>query len=126
MHRAAALILIVEDERTLREPLEYLLRLRRFDVISAETADDAVQKVQAHNPDAAIVDLHLKKGSGRDVIARMPASTPVIIFSGTVADSGQLERIRPRTRLVEKPSSLTWLINTLVEMLENTQLPTRA
>jgi hypothetical protein len=48
----------------------------------------------------------------------MPPETPVIIFSGTIADSGQLERIRPRTRLVEKPCSLTWLINTLDEMLE--------
>jgi DNA-binding response OmpR family regulator len=126
MHRAAGLILIVEDERTLREPLEHLLRLRHFDVISADTADDALLAVQTHKPDAAIVDLHLKKGSGRDVIVRMPAKTPVIIFSGTVADSGQLERIRPRTRLVEKPSSLTWLINTLVEMLESAEVQARA
>ena len=110
----------------MREPLEHLLRLRHFDVISADNADDAVKAVQMHNPDAAIVDLHLRKGSGRDVIVRMPAETPVIIFSGTVADSGQLERIRPRTRLVEKPSSLTWLINTLVEMIESCQAPTRA
>ena len=121
MERAGGLILIVEDERALRDPLEHLLRLRHFEVISADTADDALQAVRTRNPDAAIVDLHLKAGSGRDVIVRMPAKTPVIIFSGTVADSGQLERIRPRTRLVEKPCSLTWLINTLDEMLERSR-----
>jgi DNA-binding response OmpR family regulator len=121
MHPGSGLILVVEDERSLRDPLEHLLRLRHFDVISADTADDALQKVRTHKPDAAIVDLHLKEGSGRDVIVRMPEKTPVIIFSGTVAESMQLERIRPRTRLVEKPCSLTWLINTLDEMLEGSR-----
>jgi DNA-binding response OmpR family regulator len=119
MTRASGLILVVEDERSLREPLEHLLRLRHFDVVSADTADDALDAVRTRKPDAAIVDLHLREGSGRDVIMRMPARTPVIIFSGTVAESGHLERIRPRTRLVEKPCSLTWLIDTLDDMLSS-------
>lgn len=119
MQGAAGKILVVEDERSLREPLEHLLRLRHFEVISADSVDDALQAVRVHKPDAAIVDLNLKGGSGRDVIVRMPGKTPVIIFSGTVGQSGQLERIRPRTRLVEKPCSLTWLIDTLDDMLAN-------
>ena len=115
--QAAGLILVVEDERSLREPLVHLLQLRHYDVISADTAEDALQAVRTHKPDAAIVDLNLKRGSGRDVVVRMPARTPVIIFSGTIAESGELERIRPHTRLVEKPASLTWLIDTLDDML---------
>ena len=123
MRAASGLILVVEEERSLREPLVHLLRLRQFDVISADTAEDALQAVRIHKPDAAIVDLHLKQGSGRDVVVRMPAKTPVIIFSGTVAESGDLERIRPRTILVEKPCSLTWLINTLDEMIADSRQP---
>jgi DNA-binding response OmpR family regulator len=121
MSQGSGLILVVEDELSLREPLEHLLRLREFDVISAESVDGALQVMRTHAPDAAIVDLNLKGGSGREVIVRMPGSTPVIIFSGTIAESGQLERIRPRTRLVEKPCSLTWLINTLDDMLERSR-----
>ena len=117
MESASGLILVVEDERSLREPLEHLLRLRHFSVISADTADGALDLLRTQKVDAAIVDLNLKRGSGRDVIVRMPAKTPVIIFSGTIAQSGELERIRPRTRLVEKPCSLTLLIDTLDEML---------
>ncbi len=124
MDCASGLILVVEDERSLREPLEHLLRLRHFRVISADTADDALDLLRQQKVDAAIVDLNLKRGSGRDVIVRMPAKTPVIIFSGTVAQSGELERIRPRTRLVEKGCSLTWLIDTLDDMLASArQLP---
>ena len=121
MRPTSGLILVVEDERSLREPLVHLLQLRQFDVISADTAEDAMQAVRTHKPDAAIVDLNLKRGSGRDVVMRMPAKTPVIIFSGTVAESGDLERSRPRTILVEKPASLTWVIDSLDEMLQRTR-----
>ncbi len=36
------LILVVEDEPNLREPLAHLLRLRHFDVITADTVDGAL------------------------------------------------------------------------------------
>jgi DNA-binding response OmpR family regulator len=117
MSGSAGLILLVEDERHLREPLEHLLRLRHFEVVSADTADDALELMHRRQPDAAIIDLHLKQGSGRDVVVRMPPLAPVIIYSGTRSSSGELERLRPRTRLIEKPCSLTWLVNALDEML---------
>ena len=111
------LILVVEDEAKLREPLEHLLRLREYEVVTADTAESALAAMQTRKPDAAIVDLQLKGSSGRDVIVRMPAPAPVIIFSGMPSASGELERLRPCTRLVEKPASLTWVIDKLDEML---------
>lgn len=123
MGETAGLVLVVEDDANLREPLEHLLRQRHFEVISADTADGALSLLGSRHPDAAIVDLHLKQGSGRDVIVRMPSKAPVIIFSGMPRQSGELERLRPRTRLVEKPCSLTWLIDTLDEMMLKAQGP---
>ena len=117
----AALILVVEDEENLREPLAHLLRLRHYGVITGDTVESALEVLQTHKPDGAIVDLQLKGRSGRDVIVRMPSRAPVIIFSGMTSASGELERLRPRTRLVEKPASLTWLIDALDEMLVKTR-----
>ncbi len=117
MNDSAGLVLIVEDDENLREPLEYLLRQRHFDVISASTVHGALGLLDARQPDAAIVDLQLGDGSGRDVIRHIQSKAPVIIFSGMRALSGQLERSRPLTRLIEKPCSLTWLLNTLDEMM---------
>lgn len=123
MSETAGLVLVVEDDLNLREPLEHLLRQRRFEVMSADTADDAITLLGSRKPDAAIVDLQLRQGSGRDVIVRVPSKVPVIIFSGMTSLSGELERLRPRTRLVEKPCSLTWLINTLDDMLGTSTAP---
>lgn len=115
--RRTGLILVVEDEARLRDPLEHLLRLRDYEVVTADSVASALHAVQTRKPDAAIVDLEIRGGSGRDVIVRMPPRAPVIIFSGMSSASGELERLRPRTRLVEKPASLTWLIDALDDML---------
>jgi len=51
------------------------------------------------------------------VLVSIPADVPVIIFSGVPSESAELERLRPRTRLIEKPYSLVMLVETLQEML---------
>jgi DNA-binding response OmpR family regulator len=115
-------VLLLEDEAHLREPLAHLLRLRHYHVIEVDTVDAALAAIRTERPDAAIVDLHVKDDrSGRDVVVRMPSRAPVIIFSGMSSSSGDLARLRPRTRLVEKPASLTWLIDSLDEMLQRTR-----
>ena len=119
------LVLVVEADQEIRFPLEKFLELNHFQVISAETADAAIAAIHQHRPAAAIVDLRLSRGSGRDVVVSMPAGAPVIIFSGVPEESAQLERLRPRTRLVQKPYSLTMLIDSLREMLDAGNSPQR-
>jgi DNA-binding response OmpR family regulator len=111
-------VLVVEDEAAVRDPLAKFLALHGFDVQTAETADAALQIVAERCPAAAVIDLRLPQGSGREVILAIPPPIPVIIFSAVPHESGQLEQIRPNTRLVLKPFSLTLLAETLRRMLE--------
>jgi DNA-binding response OmpR family regulator len=110
-------VLLVEDDRVLQGALARFLELNGFAVIAAATADEALAAWRTREVDGAIVDLHLGQGSGRDVVVSIPQPVPVIIFSGAPEESGQLERLRPRTRLVPKPHSLVLLIDTLKGML---------
>lgn len=121
MRRRTRTVLVVEDEPGIRQPLEQFLRMRDYAVVCADSVQDALQLLRVHRPDAAIVDLHLKEGSGRDVIVKIPARVPVIIFSGMRSESCELERLRPRTRMIEKPYSLTMLLEQLEEMLTRSQ-----
>jgi DNA-binding response OmpR family regulator len=120
---ASPVVLLVEDDHGVRRPLEKFLQMHHFKVVTAETADDAIDAIQLHRPAAAIVDLRLARGSGRDVVISMPAGTPVIIFSGVPTESAELERLRPRTRLVQKPYSLTMLVESLRDMLTAAKRP---
>ncbi|HYM22695.1 MAG TPA: response regulator [Vicinamibacterales bacterium] len=114
---AARLVLVVEDDVSVRRPLVKFLEMHGFAVVTAETADEGLDAVKKNRLVAAVVDLRLKKGSGRDVVVSTPSEIPVIIFSGVPSESAELERLRARTRLIEKPYSLVLLVETLEEML---------
>jgi two-component system phosphate regulon response regulator PhoB len=111
-------ILVVEDNSAVRQPLVKFLQMRQYAVVTAETAQEAIDAIRDHQPDAAIIDLKLKRGSGRDVVVAMRPGVPVIIFSGLRSESNGLEVTRPRTRLIEKPYSLLMLMDALEEMLQ--------
>jgi DNA-binding response OmpR family regulator len=113
----ARLVLVVEDDVSVRRPLVKFLEMHGFSVVTAETADEGLDTLKQNRVVAAVIDLRLRRGSGRDVVTAVPAEVPVIIFSGVPSESSELERLRPRTRLIEKPYSLVLLVETLEEML---------
>src|SRR6267142_5009469 len=113
----ARLVLVVEDDVSVRRPLVKFLEMHGFSVVTAETSDEGLDGLRKHRLVAAVVDLRLRRGSGRDVVAAAPPEIPVLIFSGVPSESAELERLRPRTRLIEKPYSLVLLVATLEEML---------
>lgn len=110
-------VLVVEDDASVRRPLQKFLEIHHFEVATAETVDEGLDAIREFRPAAAIVDLRLGKGSGRDVVVSMPPNVPVIIFSGVATESAELEQLRPHTRLVVKPFSLVLLVEMLEEML---------
>jgi DNA-binding response OmpR family regulator len=112
------LVLVLEDDLSVRRPLVKFLELHRFSVVTAETADEGLEIMRKQTLAAAVIDLRLRRGSGRDVVASTPGNIPVIIFSGVPSESDELERLRPRTRLIEKPYSLASLVQLLEEMVD--------
>jgi len=119
--RADRPVLVVEDDVSVRRPLVKFLEMHGFAVVTAETAEEGLDVLKTQRVVAAVVDLRLKRGSGREVVGAAPDDVPVIIFSGVPSESAELERLRPRTRLIEKPYSLVLLVETLEEMLGESQ-----
>jgi DNA-binding response OmpR family regulator len=115
------LVLVVEDDISVRRPLVKFLEMHGFATVTAETTDEGLDELKKHQFVAAVVDLRLRRGSGRDVVVAAPAEIPVLIFSGVPSESAELERLRPRTRLIEKPYSLVLLVETLEEMLSESK-----
>lgn len=121
VREVSPVILVVEDDSAVRQPLVKFLQMRQYTVVTAETADEGLDAIKVHRPAAAIIDLRLRRGSGREVVVSTPPGIPVIIFSGLRSESADLETLRPNTRLVEKPYSLVMLMDTLEDMLEESK-----
>lgn len=74
-------VLLVEDERTIRESVAFVLARDGFNPISAATLAEA--RSQVGQADLVILDLMLPDGSGLDFLRelRIQTSTPVIIVT---------------------------------------------
>ena len=80
-------ILVVEDEQSLREPLEYLLRREGYEVVGVDNGTDAVAMAQANEPDLILLDLMLPGLSGNEVCRSIRAESQVPIIMLTAKDT---------------------------------------
>jgi len=80
-------ILVVEDERSLREPLEYLLQHEGYSVISVDNGTDAVSRALEDNVDLVLLDLMLPGLPGTEVCREVRVHSKVPIIMLTAKDS---------------------------------------
>jgi two-component system response regulator RegX3 len=77
------LVLVVDDEPNLREPLVYLLQKEGYEVIEAEDGNQAVSTFQKKKPDLILLDLMLPGMSGNEVCRtiRQESQVPIIMIT---------------------------------------------
>lgn len=77
------LILIVEDDLSVKKLLEITLKEYQFNSISSDSKKGAMMLFLTHTPDLLIVDLGLSDGDGKELIAqiREVSKTPIIVLS---------------------------------------------
>jgi DNA-binding response OmpR family regulator len=61
-------VLLAEDDHTMVSLLKTLLKMEGFEVIALDVNADVPAAVQNENPDALLMDVHLGKQSGMDII----------------------------------------------------------
>jgi two-component system, OmpR family, response regulator MprA len=65
-------VLVVDDEPSVREALERVLRLDGFDVELAEDGMQAVRRMAVQAPDAVVLDVLMPRLDGLEVCRRLP------------------------------------------------------
>jgi len=114
-------ILIVEDERTIRETLKEILEEEGYQVETESVGTKVVEKVKEFDPDVIILDLFLPGKLGIDVLKELndlgeTEKRAVIIVSGhgTVETAVKAMKLGARD-FIEKPIEY----NTLLKAIEN-------
>jgi two-component system, OmpR family, KDP operon response regulator KdpE len=86
-------VLVCDDEPQILRALKVVLRDSGFDVVAAETAEEALDAAALRNPDAAIIDLVLPDGDGVEVCEKLRAwsEMPILVLS---AVGEEAEKVR--------------------------------
>ncbi|MDR0598132.1 MAG: sigma-54 dependent transcriptional regulator [Treponema sp.] len=115
-------VLIVDDERNIRESLKKYLSLEQIDSAAAETGESAIRFLEREAYDAVILDLKLPGISGQEVLSwinRRGIISPVIMISahGQIADAVEALKAGAKDYLVKPfdPAEMVIRLRNLVE-----------
>ncbi len=88
-------ILVVDDEPQILRVLRINFLARQYEVITAETGTDALDRASNDHPDLVILDLGLPDLDGVEVIRRLRAWTriPIIVLSGRVDSHDKVDAL---------------------------------
>jgi two-component system response regulator AtoC len=115
-------VLIVDDEKNIRESLKKYLNLEGIDSLGAESAEEALKCLERESFDALVLDLKLPGMSGQEALEQIQQRgilTPAIMISahGQIPDAVAALKTGARDYLVKPfdPAELIIKIRSLVE-----------
>ncbi len=88
----AKMVLVVEDEPTLRETLAEALEADGYTVVQAADGRAALTRFRADHPDLVLLDLMLPELSGVEVTRQIRAESSVPISAGCAGSSSTADR----------------------------------
>lgn len=112
-------IFVVEDNASIREMLEFLLKEEEFEVVSCPNSQAFWQAIQMQLPDMVVLDVMLPDGNGVDICTQLKGNVkthniPVMMMSA----NNQLNKIKSKCGAedyINKPFDL----NDFVERVEH-------
>ena len=123
-------ILIVDDDREIREPLEKYLRSHGFRVGTAANGADADEYLKKSSVDLVVLDIMMPGESGLDIAKRLTATDdlPVIFLSALSDETDRIVGIEiGADDYISKPFNPRELIARIRSVIRRTDsLPTRS
>lgn len=121
-------ILVIEDETDIRENLEIILSDSGYEVITAESGDEGVEKAIANLPNIILCDRMMPGMSGDEVLTALrgnstTANIPFIFLTAKVRESDRRKGMElGAADYIEKPFRIASVLQAIATQLENRRL----
>lgn len=110
-------ILVIDDERSIRNSMKDILQYEGHEVVLAENGMEGLVSVKSEKPDIVFCDIKMPKMEGIEVLERIKefsADTSVIMISGHGTIDTAIEAIRKGAYdFIEKPLDLNRILITI-------------
>lgn len=102
-------VLVVDDEAAIQRFLKPALEANAYEIASAGSVAEAMQRIATERPDIVVLDLGLPDGDGKEVIrsVRQWSDLPIVVLSARDRDSEKIEALDAGADdFVNKPFSI--------------------
>ena len=121
-----AKILVIDDERSIRNSMKDILTFEKHEVLVAENGMEGLIAVKTEKPDLVFCDIKMPKMEGIEVLERIKEfsrDTPVVMISGHGTIDTAIEAIKKGAYdFIEKPLDLNRILITIKNATDKTQL----
>jgi len=127
-------ILVVDDTKSIREIVSYLLRSRGFEVIEAADGLDAWEKATTEQPDLIVLDAMIPRKTGFEICEQLKKDErwkkiPVLMLTALTRDSGKSDEYwREKSQaddFVSKPFRAQDLVERILRLLGEDNPPAK-
>lgn len=99
------LVLVVDDDDSVREMLEFIVKKEGYRVETAADGEEGVTKAQKLSPDLIILDLMLPRYGGFELLRQLQSGEqrriPIVVVTGRYTDRATADLIRQESNVVE-------------------------
>ncbi len=123
-----AKVLIVDDEKSIRQTLREILEFEKYQVDEAKDGMECIVKLQKNDYDVLILDIKMPKMDGMEALERiqiLKPDTPVVMISGHANIDTAVEAVKKGAfDFISKPPDLNRLLITLRNAMDKSSLIT--
>jgi len=123
-----ASVLIIDDERSIRNTLREILEFEKFTIDDAEDGPSGLKKLTENTYDAVLCDIKMPKMDGMEVLEKaldQGVESPIVMISGHGNIETAVEAIKKGAYdFIEKPLDLNRTLVTLRNAMERVTLET--
>ena len=123
-----AKILIIDDEKSIRNSLKEVLEYEKYEVELAEEGAEGIEKFRGNNFDVVLCDIKMPNMDGIEVLEKilsLSGDVPVIMISGHGNIDTAVEAIKKGAYdFIEKPLNLNRLLITIRNAMDRSDLIT--
>lgn len=115
-----SVILVIDDERNIREALKQVFKMEGYVVVTAENGEEGLEKFHTFSPDVVILDLKMPRVSGIEFLRQVPSrdvSVIVLTGHGGVDEAVETMRLGAYDFMVKPPDldKLTLVVSRALE-----------
>ncbi|KGP74158.1 response regulator [Pontibacillus yanchengensis] len=115
-------VLVVDDQPGIRMLLEEVIKTEGYQILLAQTGQEAIDQVLKHQPDLMLVDLKLPIKDGMQVVKELEEEeriVPTIIMSGLAEDELEGKEFSSNIKgVIAKPFNIQDVREMIIGLLE--------